>query len=177
MKQNSKSVSAQGNEKRNLYSRQQLTKALLSLLKKKELADITVSELCEKACVGRVTFYRNYPDMTDIVRQFLIEDNREWTESVLADEVPFNEKFRRIFHHFEEERNTYEVLNKRHLTGLLQDVLASSWQLKLDGSPVEAYTGAYLMYLVYGFIEVWFRRGMIDSSEEMAELLSSVGKG
>ena len=177
MKQNEKSVSALGNEKRNLWSRQQLTKALLSLLKKKELADITVSELCEKAGVGRVTFYRNYPDMTDIVRQYLIEDNREWTESILTEEMPFNEKFRRIFHHFEEERDIYEVLNKRHLTGLLQDVLTSSWQLSLDGTPVEAYTGAYLMYLVYGFIEVWFRRGMIDSSEEMAELLSSVGKG
>ena len=176
MKQNGKSVSALGNEKRNLWSRQQLTKALLALLKKKELNDITVSELCEKAGVGRVTFYRNYPDMTDIVRQFLIEDNREWTESILTEDIPFNEKFRRIFHHFEEERDIYEVLNRRHLTGLLQDVLTSSWQLKLDGTPVEAYTGAYLMYLVYGFIEVWFRRGMIDSSEEMAELLSSAGK-
>lgn len=176
MKQNGKSVSALGNEKRNLWSRQQLTKALLALLKKKELNDITVSELCEKAGVGRVTFYRNYPDMTDIVRQFLIEDNREWTESILTEDIPFNEKFRRIFHHFEEERDIYEVLNRRHLTGLLQDVLTSSWQLKLDGTPVEAYTGAYLMYLVYGFIEVWFRRGMIDSSEDMAELLSSAGK-
>ncbi len=176
MKQNGKSVSAMGNEKRNLYSRQQLTKALLKLLKKKELADITVSELCEEAGVGRVTFYRNYPDMKDIVRQFLLEDNREWTETILTDDVPFNEKFRRIFRHFEDNRKVYEILNRRGLTDLLQDVITSAWKLKLDGSLAEAYSSAYLMYLVYGFIEVWFRRGMIDSSEEMAVLLSAVGK-
>ena len=114
--------------------------------------------------------------MKDIVRQFLLEDNREWTETILTDDVPFNEKFRRIFRHFEDNRKVYEILNRRGLTDLLQDVITSAWKLKLDGSLAEAYSSAYLMYLVYGFIEVWFRRGMIDSSEEMAVLLSAVGK-
>lgn len=176
MKQKAKSVSALSNEKRNLYSRQQLTKALLTLLKKKELGDITVSELCEEAGVGRVTFYRNYTDMTDIVRQFLLEDNREWTQAIVTEDIPFNEKFRCIFRHFEDEREVYTVLNRRGLTGLLKDVIEEAWQLKLDGTPAEAYTGAYAMYLVYGFIEVWFKRDMVDSSDEMAMLLSAVGK-
>lgn len=176
MKQKSNSVSALSNEQRNSWSRQQLTKAVLALLKEKDLNDITVSELCEKAGVGRVTFYRNYKDMTDIVRKFLIYDNREWTEKILKEDISFNEKFRLIFRHFEDERTIYETLNQRGLTGLLKDVLTSAWNLKLDGSPVEAYSSGYLMYLVYGFIDVWFSRGMIDSSDEMAKLLSNVGK-
>ena len=37
--------------------------AFVSLLKEKELKDISVSELCEKAETNRSTFYENYADM------------------------------------------------------------------------------------------------------------------
>ena len=36
--------------------------AFISLLKEKELKDISVSELCEKAEISRSTFYDNYAD-------------------------------------------------------------------------------------------------------------------
>lgn len=178
MKQNKENVSAMNNEKRNLWSRKQLTNALVKLLKKKELQKISVSELCEEAGVGRVTYYRNYSDMEEIVLDYLLEINKEWTVDAVKDEIPFNEKFRLIFKHFENHRKFYEVLNERGLVYLLKDVVTSAWNLErlLDGSPVEAYSGAYIIYMVYGFIEVWFKRGMKDSSDDMALLLSGVGK-
>ena len=45
------------NEQKNTYVKQQLTQALLELLQKKTLAEISVSELTERAGVGRVSFY------------------------------------------------------------------------------------------------------------------------
>ena len=44
------------NEQKNTYVKQQLTRALLELLQKKTLAEISVSELTERAGVGRVSF-------------------------------------------------------------------------------------------------------------------------
>ena len=41
------------------YAKTELTKALLSLLKKKKLHEITISELCNKAGLSRLSYYRN----------------------------------------------------------------------------------------------------------------------
>ena len=53
------------NEQKNTYVKQQLTRALLELLQKKTLAEISVSELTERAGVGRVSFYRNFHTKED----------------------------------------------------------------------------------------------------------------
>ena len=56
MKQNEKNVSPRSNEGRNTYVIEHITRALLELLKEKNLSDISISELCDKAEVGRVSF-------------------------------------------------------------------------------------------------------------------------
>ena len=55
------------NEQKNTYVKMQITTALLELLKEKPLSDITVSELTNKAEIGRVSFYRNYQNKEDIL--------------------------------------------------------------------------------------------------------------
>lgn len=59
MRQTSKNVSPMSNEGRNLYVITHITESLLELLKDKPLNDISISELCSHAQVGRATFYRN----------------------------------------------------------------------------------------------------------------------
>ena len=51
------------NNKRHQKTIAAIDRAFLSLLKEKDLKDISVSELCEKAEVNRSTFYDNYTDM------------------------------------------------------------------------------------------------------------------
>lgn len=53
------------------YAKTELSKALLSLLEKKKLNEITISELCSKAGLSRLSFYRNYNSMEQIVREHL----------------------------------------------------------------------------------------------------------
>lgn len=50
-------------------SKVKLRDALFDCLKEKALADITVKEVCEKAGVNRVTFYRNYKALKDIISE------------------------------------------------------------------------------------------------------------
>ena len=45
------------NDERNQYVKVAMTKALLELLNTKNLKDIKISEITEKAQVGRVSFY------------------------------------------------------------------------------------------------------------------------
>ena len=73
MEQNQKTVSPMSNEGRNAYVVEQLTAALLELLRERPLGEISVSQLCEKAGVGRTSFYRNFQEKEDILRAHIKE--------------------------------------------------------------------------------------------------------
>ena len=57
-----------GNLERNTYVREQITKAMIKLLKKKEMKQITIGDITEMGEVSRVSFYRNYEDKEDIIK-------------------------------------------------------------------------------------------------------------
>ena len=71
MKQNGGYVSSMNsyNEKKNTFVRKQLLNTLMEMLKEKRIEDIVISDLIEKAGVGRVSFYRNYSSKEDILIQ------------------------------------------------------------------------------------------------------------
>ncbi len=45
--------------------------SLVTLLERKNLADITVSEICKEAHVNRTTFYLHYNNIFDLMREFV----------------------------------------------------------------------------------------------------------
>ena len=49
-----------GNADAHILVMESLTEALIQLMRKKPLAEIKISELCDKAGVSRVSFYRNF---------------------------------------------------------------------------------------------------------------------
>ena len=53
---------------RNLYVKEHITESLLRLLEQKEISDISISELCDDAGIGRASFYRNFDSKEDILR-------------------------------------------------------------------------------------------------------------
>ena len=148
----------------------------IELLKKKPIEKITVSELCERSGAGRATFYRNYKDMTDIVRKYLIRLNHEWTENPSILQSGMRNLADAIFSHFEAHRAFYELLSRRGLVYLMKDVITDTFSLKTDGPIIEAYSSAYVIYVLYGFIEVWFQRGMKDPRQELCALLPDTAK-
>lgn len=81
-----------------------------------------------------------------------------------------------MFAHFEKHREFYELLNKRNLIYLLKDVIIGICGPKPEHSKEEAYGKAYVAYALYGWIEVWFQRGMQETAEEIANIFSFQGK-
>ena len=65
MRQTPKSVSPFSNEARNAYVIEHITDALLTLLKDKPIGDISISELCDLAGIGRASVYRNFESKED----------------------------------------------------------------------------------------------------------------
>lgn len=176
MRQNEKSVSPMSNEGRNAYVIEHITGALLKLLREKPIEAISASELCELAGIGRASFYRNYDSKEDILRAYIHALFREWTaESSHLENRPLSEFLRALFAHFEKHRDFYELLNRRNLICLLKDVIIGFCGPQPENSKEEAYARAYVSYALYGWIEVWFQRGMQESAEEIAEMFQNQG--
>ena len=56
MRQNKETVSPMSNEGRNIYVIEHITESLLTLLQDKAIEDISISELCDNAGIGRASF-------------------------------------------------------------------------------------------------------------------------
>ena len=176
MRQSSKNVSPMSNEGRNTYVIEHITDSMLKLLRDKPIDTISISELCDDAGVGRASFYRNFDSKEGILRIYLnqlFSDLRAEYDS--SDDKSLNRLVKTMFSHFERNRDFYSLLNERQLIYLLKDVVMEICGPKPENSKVEAYTKAFVAYTLYGWIEVWFQRGMQESAEEMALLFKNQG--
>ena len=57
----------------NIQVKQNMYKALLRLMKNKPFSSIAVSDITSEAGVSRMSFYRNYNAIEDILTEHLIE--------------------------------------------------------------------------------------------------------
>lgn len=176
MRQTSKNISPFSNEARNAYVIEHITDSLLKLLWDKPIGDISISELCDLASIGRASFYRNFESKEDILRGYINKIFKEWTdEAGQKDNRPLNESLGLLFAHFEKYRDFYSLLYERNLVYLLKDVFISLYGPTPEHSKVEAYTRAYVSYALYGWIEVWLQRGMQETAEEIAGMFKEHG--
>ena len=104
------------NEERNSYVKNEITKALLELLKEKDLKDIKINEITTRAQVGRVSFYRNYQDKEDILKQYLERIIKEWK---LQDQMPFELIMKTLFEHLMAYQDFYTLLYQKDLFYLI----------------------------------------------------------
>lgn len=176
MRQTTKNVSPFSNKARNTYVIEHITDALLKLMEDKPIGDISISELCDLAGIGRASFYRNFDCKEDILRAHINKIFQEWiTEADKKENRPLNELLDLMFAHFESHRSFYSLLNEQKLLYLLKDVIIGLCGPKPEHSKVEAYARAYVAYSLYGWIEVWFQRGMQETAKEIAEMFKDKG--
>ncbi len=76
-------------DKRLLRTKKAIITALMELLTEKELSDITVTELTDRAGINRKTFYLHYDRIEDIITDFG-EDLLSYTDRVLRRHIEAN---------------------------------------------------------------------------------------
>lgn len=174
MEQRTKSVSPFSNQSRNAYVTEHLTDALLELLAEKPISEISIRELCDTAGVGRTSFYRNYETKEDILKAYVNQLFHGWiNEWEQNPELPLDRLIYLLFSHFETNYDFYSLLNKRGFTSLLKDILLDLCGFNPEQEVIAAYSSAYVAFFLYGWIEVWFRRGMRETAAELAGYLGN----
>lgn len=152
------------NEERNSYVKNEITKALLELLKEKDLKNIKINEMTTMAQVGRVSFYRNYKDKEDVLKQYLEKIIKEWK---LQDQMPFELIMKTLFEHLIAYKDFYTLLYQKDLFYLFRNTLKKLMIQDHQLSNPEAYAVAYMTYGIYGWIKEWIARGMQESPDDI----------
>ncbi len=179
MGQTGASVSPMSNRGRNTYVRTHITATLLQLLRERPLEAISISEICSRAGVGRASFYRNFASKEAVLEERVHELFQDWANTSEGGagvaSAPLSELLRSLFARFEKHRDFYALLNERGLMFLVKDAVIELFGPKPEQPKEEAYARAYFAYALYGWIEVWFQRGMRESAEEIAEMFQRQG--
>lgn len=161
-----------GNVEKNTYVKRQLTAALLELLEERELREISVSAIAGAAGVHRVSFYRNYREKEDILREHTRRLFETWSAWYGQQPEQSNDALcASLFAHLNAHLDFYSLLNRRGLLYLIRDILRELCGPKPEYPNPGAYGAAFVCGGLYGWIEEWFARGTRESAEEMAALL------
>lgn len=176
MAQTERKCTIMGNEERNSYVKKQITSTFINLLKQRDFADITISQITGTANVSRNSFYRNYTTKEDIILQYLRSLMREWEVSFAQTGSDSNaERYGSLFAHLKENGDFFMLLKKQNLIHLFLTTFIELYGAKPEQDNTWAYVVSFIAYGTYGWIEEWIARGMQESAETMSALLASQG--
>lgn len=171
MRQTQQNVSPMSNEGRNTYVIQHLTAALLSLLSEKPIGDISVSELIDKAGVGRASFYRNFKSKEDILQKYIDKITMDFvrTQKFKYDTKKFREYTVMLFEHLERNKEFCLTLFNNNLLYIIGDIF-DKYFLKNATSHDEQYKRMFISGGFFNIFKFWLMGGCKESPEELADM-------
>lgn len=147
--------------------------ALFSLMKRKPFQQITVTEICEEAAIGRKTFYRNFELREDVIDFWLDLRCEECREVLLS--VPTKEQ---LWHYCIFLKKYMDELIALYQNGLHPMVekkfsvfLPYTMPLWSEDSVEQEYRSQYIIAGIDAIIRVWVTRGFQESVEEVVEIV------
>lgn len=159
-----------------------IEEAFLELLNEKSYTDITVTDIIEKAEVARVSYYRNYDSIIDIVENIA----EKKAQSFVRDLAPLFEtenerEMRRFlfnyFYHFQDEYTRICPENK-----LNREMILNRMHLKISKSEQENgkkdikdhYMVTPKLGVIKSVAQKWGNEGFVESPEEMIDFCMSI---
>ena len=158
------------NEESKQFTRECLRKAAFELLKKKPFQEITITEICRKAGVSRMAFYRNYPTREDF-EAALAESHYDLVFQVFSSPIRTTdpEQFYRIT--FEWLRENFETIRGFY-------TLDAFYFINRYCSRIEDPAQRFRMLSYYSSMMAittnWITGGMQESSVQMAEICRDI---
>ena len=176
---NKNEVLKMSNIESNLFTKECIRTALLSLMAVKTFEQITVTEVIKKAGVSRGGFYRNYQSKEDVLQE-ICEDLFKYMLSFVTDHK-FYENPRQwyvdFFRNIAENQEGYQLLMNAQAPKnvvLKFDEERILRELQRDDSVLEHYRAVALARALPEIILIWVRNGTKETPEEMAEMMLEI---
>lgn len=158
------------------YTKHYIVTALFKLMNEYDYTKISVSDIAQKAGVGRATFYRHFKNKEDIIEFYFIHNTKEFV---------FEQKYyprckddyikivRCVFEKFKTNMDCFKLIKKAHLEYLylnfLNSNLVSTFQQEYISNNIYApylYAG-----MVFNVSMAWLENDCSDSIDELAKMI------
>lgn len=154
------------------FTKAYIEEALLELLKKYPLSQISVSDVTNKAGVSRASFYRNYLDLNQVLEEYV---ERIFNKEIIAEAqntANMRSSICSILRHLYNNRGVLKLLYKNALLLNMQKVIYQTTYDEIN--KLNVFNNKYQPYFfagaTAGFIEGWIINDFAESPEEMTEL-------
>lgn len=164
----------------NLFAKECIVSALIQLIYTKPLSSITISELCQKAGVSRMTFYRNYNSIDEIFLARLSELFDEYKNDarfknktgIFYDKEHMIHYFTALFHYRDFMNGLLYCGFGIHFLEMMNDYLLKEWQHSADPLTLAAFSGS-----LYNVFSLWATNGYTQDPAILAQKLSLLYTG
>lgn len=168
------------------YTKKCLKEGLVSLLKKKPLEVITITELCEEADVNRSTFYKHYSNLNNLListQNEIILDVEQLISAMSVKDIKRKEIIENVLYYILNNSTTcYILLCKNNYStfqskifdmgeGLLRTEIESSYNID------DRRKDIVVNFLLNGTTSViydWIDGGFINQPKELAEIIDNL---
>lgn len=156
--------------KNNKIVAESITLALIQLMEKKDFNDISITELTKRAGVGRVSFYRNFEDKTDVLRKYLNDIQYEFMRSREANrhDSNFTEYITGLFAHLYTYKELAILLLKADMFYLVKEQFDFVFD-KLKTTSEEESALFFLSGGLYNAFYYWVSNDFFGSPKEIAQ--------
>lgn len=158
-------------EKLNILVKDSITQALLKLLQTKMLDKISITEITNKAGVGRVSFYRNFESKEDILKKYTdkITDEFVKTQPFKYDSQKFKDYIIILFNHLNNHKEYCLLLSKNNLLYLIKDTF-DKYFLKKAANKNEQFNQMFISGGLFNIFQFWLDNGFKESPQELSNM-------
>lgn len=178
-------------DRRVKYTKMVLKESFIELLEKKDISQITIKEICEKADINRATFYAHYNDQYDLLRKIeneLIDNINAYISEF--DQINNNVNVvlitEKIFEYLKENARIYKLLLseqgdfsfQKKLMMLVYDKIITEITDNNNITKEDAeYVYSFTITGIIGIVQKWFNDDMKKSPRFMAEIVVKLTLG
>ena len=174
-----KEILKMSNMESNLFTKECICTALLTLMAVKTFEQITVTEIIKKAGVSKGGFYRNYKSKEDVLQQICEELFQYILEYMEEHRLYENTRqwFVEFFNNVAENQKTYQLLMnaqapKNVILKFDEDRILR--ELQRDESIKEHYRAVAIAKGLMEIVVIWVKNGMKETPKEMAEMMLDI---
>ena len=173
-------------DRRTQRTRQTLSHALIDLIQEKRYAAITVQDICDRANVGRSTFYAHYQDKDDLLASNFQEVMDSLGSQIQLHEGKFVFPVTPLFQHIQEHHHLYKALVWGGGFDVLLRAGQRQWRAQIEAQlvslldegrqpvlPLEVVT-AYFSGALQSLLLWWLEHKMPYSPEHMGEMFQQL---
>lgn len=176
-------------DKRSIQSSEWIYEALKELMKSKDYSKITITDIVNKANLGRTTFYRNFKSIDDVLKMKCDEKFNEFRHYCInyykSNDIDDNSFLKPFLNYWYENSEIIELLIKANEESIIKKCLTKEIQFFIDASSVNKnkIISSHLNYFIamrvsnsLSILTEWINNDKNIPPDELANIITTQAK-